>query len=68
MLHEKCIEYFHGLSQESSCNKSYSTEKQKYWIEYIIGGLFNILIEWARGGMKQSDNYMADIVTEFINN
>lgn len=68
MLLEKCIEYFHGLAQEVSCNKSYSTEKQKFWIEYITGGLFNILIEWAKGGMKQSDNYMANIVSEFINN
>lgn len=64
---KKCIELFHVISQDIACNKSFSTEKQKFWIDYVAGGLYNILIEWAKGGMKQSDEYMADIVSEFIN-
>lgn len=68
MLLEKCIASFYTLSQDVACNKSYSPEKQKFWIQYIAGGLYNILIEWAKNGMKQSDEYMANIASDFINN
>lgn len=66
MLLKKCSEFFHILFQEIACNKSYSEEKQKFWIEYLTGGLFNILIEWAKGGMKQSDKHMEKIVSGFV--
>lgn len=33
----------------------------------MAGGLYNVLIEWAKNGMKQSDDYMAKTVSEFIN-
>lgn len=66
MLLEKCIEFFYALSQDFACHPSYSTEKRKIWIEFIAGGLFNILIEWAKSGMKQSDEYMAKIVSDFM--
>ena len=67
MLLEKCIDSFYTLSQDVACNKSYSTEKQKLWIQYMAGGLYNVLIEWAKNGMKQSDEYMSKIVFDFIN-
>lgn len=67
MLLEKCIEFLHALSKSVDCNKDYPEEKQKFWIEYIAGGLFNVLIGWTKDGMKQSDEDMAKIVTEFIN-
>jgi len=67
ILLEKCVESFHSLSQDVECHKSYSTEKQKYWIEFIAGGLYNVLTGWAKSGMKESDEYMAKIVFDFIN-
>jgi AcrR family transcriptional regulator len=66
MILEKCIEAFYVLSQNIVCTKAYSSEKQNYWIKYKAGGLYNVLIEWAKGGMKQSDEYMGKIVSEFI--
>ncbi|WP_238884015.1 TetR/AcrR family transcriptional regulator [Clostridium sp. YIM B02551] len=67
MLLEKCIEAFYVLSQDISCNRSYPPEKQKLWIALLVGGLYNVLIEWAKDGMKQSDEYMAQTVCEFMN-
>lgn len=67
ILQEKFIGFFHKLSEDVACNKSYSAEKQKFWIEYVAGGIYNMLIEWAKSGMKQSDEYMAKISFEFIN-
>src|SRR5471030_3039930 len=66
ILLEKCIEFFHVLSREVACNKSFSQEKQKYWIEFIAGGLYHVLTEWAKSGMKESDDYMAKIVSSII--
>jgi AcrR family transcriptional regulator len=66
MLFERCIEYFNTLSQAIPCNTSYSAEEQHFWIQYIVGGLFNILLEWAKTGMQQSDDYMAKMASEFI--
>jgi len=63
---EKCIESFHALSRDVACNKSFSQEKQKYWIEFIAGGLYHVLTEWAKSGMKESDDYMAKIVFDLI--
>lgn len=68
MLLDKCIESFYAISQNMPCNKSYSPEQHKFWIEYMAGGLYNVLIEWAKSGMKQSDEYMAKISSQFINN
>jgi hypothetical protein len=38
----------------------------QYVIEYISGGLYKILISWARNGMKESDEYMAGIIVELM--
>ncbi|MBN7573410.1 MULTISPECIES: TetR/AcrR family transcriptional regulator [Clostridium] len=67
ILLEKCIESFYELSQTIFCKNSLLPEKHKFWIEYMAGGLYNVLIEWAKNGMKQSDDYMATTVSEFIN-
>ncbi|MFW2489719.1 TetR/AcrR family transcriptional regulator [Clostridium chromiireducens] len=67
ILLEKCIESFYELSQRILCKNSLLPEQHKFWIEYMAGGLYNVLIEWAKGGMKQSDDYMAKTISEFIN-
>ncbi len=68
MLLEKCIDSLYALSMETSCGESYSPEKQSFWIEYMAGGLYTVLIKWAKGGMKESDEYMAEVISEFIQN
>ena len=34
----------------------------KYELHYAAGGIYKVLIEWVRGGMKESDKEMADII------
>jgi hypothetical protein len=68
LLLERCVEYFHSLSQESVCSKSYSKVKERYIIEFMAGGLFKVLIEWVKRGMKESDEDMAELVCDIINN
>lgn len=68
MLLEKCIDSLYALSIKTSCDRFYSPEKQDFWIEYMAGGLYNVLIKWAKFGMKESDEHMAKIISEFIHN
>ncbi|WP_236896826.1 TetR/AcrR family transcriptional regulator [Clostridium beijerinckii] len=62
ILLEKCIESFYELSQRILCKDSLLPDQH-----YMAGGLYNVLIEWAKGGMRQSDDYMAKTISEFIN-
>lgn len=68
LLLDKSVEYFHTLSQESVCKKAYSPIKERYIIEFMAGGLFKVLIEWVKSGMKESDDDMSKIVCDIINN
>lgn len=67
MLLEKCIESLTLLSKDVPCIESYSPVKQKYHIDFIAGGLYIVLIEWAKNGMKESDDEITKIVYDFIN-
>lgn len=66
LLLERCSEFFHSLFSGMVCNKSYPREIEKYVIEYIAGGYYKVLIEWAKNGMKESDNEMAKIIYSLI--
>jgi AcrR family transcriptional regulator len=37
---------------------------EKYKHSYISGGMYNVLLSWLRGGLKESDNNMAEIITK----
>jgi len=67
LILERCVEYFHWLSCEIVCKKSYSSTKERYTIEFIAGGLFKVLIEWAKSGMKENNEDMAELVCDIIN-
>ena len=43
-----------------------SPEMRQYRIEYFSGGLYKILIEWVKSGLKESDEEMADTVVRLI--
>ena len=67
LLLEKGVEYFHSLSQETVCEKLYSPIKERYIIEFKAGGLFKVLIEWVKSGMKENDEDMSELVCDIIN-
>ena len=62
LILERCVEFFHLISKDIVCKKSYPPEKEIYSIKFIAGGLYMVLIEWAKGGMKESDEDIAKIV------
>jgi AcrR family transcriptional regulator len=66
LILERCIEFFHSFSNDIACEKLYTPEEKRYFIEFVAGGLFRVLIEWAKGGMKESDEYMAKIVYNIV--
>ncbi|MGB8450790.1 MAG: TetR/AcrR family transcriptional regulator [Anaerocolumna sp.] len=61
LILERCIEFFYTLSRNIVCSDSHLPLKEKYIIEFAAGGLYKVLIEWAKNGMKESDGDMADI-------
>jgi len=61
LILERCIDLFYTLAQNVVCKNSHSLLKQKYIIEFAAGGLYKVLIEWAKNGMKESEEDMADI-------
>jgi hypothetical protein len=35
-----------------------------YWLALRIGGLVSILVQWVKGGKRQSPDHLADRMTE----
>lgn len=67
LLLERCIKLFNTLCKESVCSKSFSPINESYVIEFIAGGLYTLLIKWAKNGMKESDEDMATLVCNIVN-
>ncbi len=61
LILDRCIEFFYTLARNVVCRNLPSPLKQKYIIDFAAGGLYKVLIEWAKNGMKESDGDMADI-------
>jgi len=66
LILERCTGFFHLLFENIVCEKSHSPEKERYIIEFLAGGVYKVLIEWAKSGMKESDEYMAKIVCDLM--
>jgi len=66
LILEKCTGFFQSLLKDVVCEKLYSIEKERYTIEFLSGGIYKILIEWAKSGMKESDENMAKILYDLI--
>ena len=43
-----------------------TTTREKYEACYYVGSMHNILVEWIKGGIKESPEEMADIVCSFF--
>lgn len=62
LIFESSIEFFHAFSKNIVCENPSSPTKQKYLAEFIVGGLYKVLIEWAKNGMVESDEEMAGFI------
>ena len=63
---ERCTGFLHLLFQDIMFMRSCSEEEDRYCIEFLAGGFYKVLIEWAKSGMKESDEDMAKIVCNLI--
>lgn len=61
LLFESNILFFHSLFK-NICEDACSSTKQKYYAEFIAGGFYKVLIEWAKNGMEESDADMARFI------
>jgi len=66
LILERCTGFLYSLFQDIMFMKSCSQEEDKYCIEFLAGGFYKVLMEWAKSGMKESDEYMANIVCYLI--
>lgn len=62
LIQERCTNIFYSLSKEVVCSNPHPEEVQRFIIEFVSGGLYKILIEWAKSGMKESDEKMGSII------
>ncbi|MFT4144153.1 MAG: TetR/AcrR family transcriptional regulator [Mobilitalea sp.] len=61
LIFESNIEFFHTFFK-NICERACSSTKQKYYAEFIAGGLYKVLIEWAKNGMIEGDEDMAGFI------
>jgi hypothetical protein len=66
LIFERSVELLHSFSKDIVCEKSYPPEKERYSIEFVAGGFYKVLIEWAKSGMKESDEDMAKMLYDLI--
>ncbi len=66
LILDRCIEFFYIMARNVVCRNSHLPLRQKYSIEFAAGGLYKVLIEWAKSGMKESDGDMADICYDIM--
>ena len=63
---ERCTGFLHSLFHDIMFMRSCSEEEDRYCIEFLAGGFYKVLIEWAKSGMKESDEDMAKILCKLI--
>ena len=63
LLLERFEMYLHSIFSNILYNDS-SLEINPYEIHYIAGGLYNVLIEWVKGGLSESNQKMAESISK----
>jgi len=66
LILEKCTGFLYSIFQDVMFMRSCSQEEDRYCIEFLAGGFYKVLIEWAKNGMKESDEQMAKIVCKLV--
>lgn len=65
LILDRFDKYLNFLFKNTTKDKTYSPEAEQYLIQYMSGGLYKILIEWVKSGMKEDDEYMAELICDF---
>jgi AcrR family transcriptional regulator len=64
LILEHSVKFLHSLCSSIVHKNPCSIEFQKYNIAFIAGGFYNVLMEWSKNGMKESDETMAKMAYE----
>jgi AcrR family transcriptional regulator len=62
LILERYDKYLHVIFENMPLSQAASPEQDNYIIGYIAGGLYKVLIEWVKNGLKESDEEMAEII------
>lgn len=62
LIYERAVEFLYSYSKSITCNQKCSPDVERYNISFISGGFYHVLIEWSKGGMKESDEVMSEMV------
>ncbi len=68
LILERCIDLFHSLSKDIVCVSDDCPGDGKYLIDFAAGGLYKVLIEWVKSGMKEEEEEMAEICYYMMRN
>ena len=66
LILDSAVVFLHSFSKNIVCEKNFSPEKERYNIEFIAGGSYKVLMEWAKNGLRESDEEMAEILYDLI--
>ncbi len=66
LLLESFSHFLHSLSRNIVCDRQLSPAMEKYSTEFIAGGIFNVVLEWAKDDMKESGEAMTEIVSRIL--
>ena len=58
--------YLQTIYKDLYAHVTLESNKEKYVIDFLSGGLFKTLISWAENGMLENNKYMAKIVCELM--
>ncbi len=66
LIYKSSVEFFQSFSEHIICNRNPSYIQSAYHTEYIIGGLYRVLIKWAQNGMVESDEDIAKMISHLM--
>lgn len=66
LLFERYKNYFHFVFEMIIKKKRSTTSSlaRKYEVSYLVGGLYEIMIQWVKSGLIETDEQMASVLFE----
>ncbi len=62
ILMDSCMRFLSTVSQTLACDREIPPRLKRHYIEFVAGGIYKILIEWAKDEMRESDAHMTKVV------
>lgn len=66
LILSELVEFLESFSEKLVCNIECSPKYRSYNIEFLAGGLFNVIRSWCNGGMIESADEMALLICDRI--